>query len=45
LHIPMGKRLTGCVAMVLQEHLNRQAKAGKGAGKAAGKPAKKRAKK
>jgi len=24
LHIPMGQRLTACVAMVLQEHVNRE---------------------
>ncbi|MBL8733567.1 MAG: M20 family metallopeptidase [Planctomycetes bacterium] len=35
LHIPMGKRLTACVAMVLQEHLQRPRGEGKG-----GKPAK-----
>ncbi len=38
LHIPMGKRLTACVAMVLQEHLLRdRGDARAGAGKAAAK--------
>ena len=47
LHIPMGKRLTGCVAMVLQEHLNRkEAAAGKSPrAKAGRKPAAKPARK
>ncbi|MCB9878763.1 MAG: M20 family metallopeptidase [Planctomycetes bacterium] len=35
LHVPMGKKLTGSVAMVLQEHLNRQQ--GSGNAKPAGK--------
>ncbi|MBM4061966.1 MAG: hypothetical protein FJ265_12855 [Planctomycetes bacterium] len=26
LHVPMGKRLTACVAMVLDEHLRRERK-------------------
>jgi hypothetical protein len=38
LHIPMGKRLTACVAMVLQRHLERPL------GKAKAAPAKKVAK-
>ena len=45
LHIPMGKRLTACVAMVLQEHLTRPRGVVKAGGSrpakaAAGKPAK-----
>jgi len=39
LHIPMGKKLTASVAVVLQEHLLRE-KGGKKAGKAAGSKAK-----
>ncbi|MCR9246105.1 MAG: M20 family metallopeptidase [bacterium] len=35
LHIPMGKKLTACVAMVLQEHLNRPKGRGKPAAAAA----------
>jgi acetylornithine deacetylase/succinyl-diaminopimelate desuccinylase-like protein len=50
LHLPMGKRLTACVAMVLQEHLDRTRggggkAAGKAGGKATGKKAKGKAKK
>jgi hypothetical protein len=38
LHIPMGKRLTACVAMVLQEHLQRPRSGGKAAAGKSGKP-------
>jgi acetylornithine deacetylase/succinyl-diaminopimelate desuccinylase-like protein len=44
LHIPMGKRLTACVAMVLQEHLQRP-RGASGGGKAAKKAKQAKAKK
>jgi hypothetical protein len=33
LHLPMGKKLTACVATVLQEHLMRDRSASKSGGK------------
>ncbi|MEO6597620.1 MAG: hypothetical protein ABIP94_22985, partial [Planctomycetota bacterium] len=45
LHIPMGKRLTASVAMVVQEHLLRDRSSGKGKAKGKSKVSEKRGKK